>query len=87
MREYDAGAQSSKPDAQPEEAAWQKAYYEEVLLPDEKRIFVSAALEHMKIVEGATGMIIVVVQDGKGVIDLPDEIMNVWKEYVARGKK
>jgi len=70
-----------------EEKAWREAYYEDVILPDERRFLVSAATEHMKIVEGVTGRKTAVVEGGVGKIEVPEDIMRVWRSYEERGQK
>jgi hypothetical protein len=70
-----------------EEEAWRNAYYHDVILPDEKRFLVSPAGEHLKIVSGVTGRKTVFIEDGKGMVEIPEEIMDVWKSYEARGKE
>jgi len=73
------------------ESAWKKAYYDEVIRPDERRFLVSEALHHFKVVPAGSveGEKRVVIQDGKAVIDVPEdgEVMRVWREYEARGRK
>jgi len=48
---------------------------------------VSAAAEHLKVVEGVMGEKAVVIKDGKGCMDVREEVMAVWREYEAKGKK
>jgi len=66
---------------------WREAYYRDVILPDEKMFLVSAAAEHLKVVEGVMGEKAVVIKDGKGCMDVREEVMAVWREYEAKGKK
>lgn len=68
-----------------EEEAWRSAYYHDVILPDERRFLVSPALDHLKIAEGVEGRKTVVIEGGKGMIDVPEEIMAVWMDYEKRG--
>jgi hypothetical protein len=62
-------------------------YYAEVVLVDEKRFLVSVATEHMKRVEPGTvrGERRVVIQDGKSLVEIPEGIWEVWREYEKRG--
>jgi len=66
---------------------WKQAYYQEVILPDERRFLVSEALEHIARVPPGTvkGETKVVIQDGKSLIEVSDEVWRVWREYEARG--
>jgi hypothetical protein len=61
-----------------EEEARRSAYYHNVILPDEKRFLVSAATEHMKVVQGITGDERVVIEGGKGVIEVCIPIGSAW---------
>jgi hypothetical protein len=54
---------------------------------DEKRFLISAALEHYRIVEGVEGRKTVVIEGGVGKIEVPEEIMAVWRGYEERGRK
>jgi hypothetical protein len=62
-------------------------YYAEVVLVDEVRFLVSAAREHLKRVEPGTvvGDRRVVIQDGKSLIEIPESVWEVWREYEKRG--
>lgn len=70
-----------------EEEAWRSAYYHDVILPDEKRFLVSPAREHLKIVDGVEGRKTVFIEDGKGMVDVSEDILGVWRGYEARGGK
>ncbi|PVH73744.1 hypothetical protein DL98DRAFT_519707 [Cadophora sp. DSE1049] len=69
--------------------AWVQAYYDEVVKKDERRFLVSEALDHIVRVKPRTvkGEVKVVIQEGKPLIEVSDEIWKVWKEYEARGRK
>lgn len=56
---------------------------------DERRFLVSEALDHIKRVAPRTvkGEVRVVIQEGKPLVEVPEEIWSVWKEYEARGKE
>ena len=56
------------------------AYYQKVILPDEKSFLLSPATEHMLVVPPGTveGEKIEFIVDGKVVI--PDELWREWKE-------
>ncbi|RDW58388.1 hypothetical protein BP5796_12318 [Coleophoma crateriformis] len=71
------------------DAPWRDQYYREVVLPDERRFLESEALNHIKIVDGGSvvGDTKVVIEDGKVLIDVPDEVWKAWQEYVDRWKK
>jgi hypothetical protein len=63
-------------------------------LVDEKKMLVSAALEHCVRVEegsvagsGEDGGRKIVIKDGKAVIAVPDEVMKIWRGYEQRGRK
>lgn len=63
-------------------------YYRDVVLADERRFLVSEARMHMKVVEPGQvrGERKVVIQDGKCVIDVAEDVWRVWREYEGRGK-
>ena len=67
---------------------WKEDYYREVILPDEKRFLVSAALEHIFQVGPGTmrGDRRVVIQEGKAVVEVGEEVWRVWREYERRGE-
>ncbi|KUJ20337.1 uncharacterized protein LY89DRAFT_441218 [Mollisia scopiformis] len=66
---------------------WKQDYYQEVILADERRFLVSEALDHIYRVPPGTvkGERKVVIDQGKCLIEVSDEIWKVWKEYEARG--
>jgi len=66
---------------------WKEEYYKEVILPDERRFLISEALNHITRVGPGTikGETKVVIGDGKCLIDIPNEVWKVWREYEARG--
>jgi hypothetical protein len=66
---------------------WKEAYYKEVILADERRFLVSEALEHIKRVppQSVKGERKVVIDEGKCLIEVSDEIWARWNEYKARG--
>ncbi|KAH8803039.1 hypothetical protein F5884DRAFT_682304 [Xylogone sp. PMI_703] len=68
---------------------WKKDYYQEVILPDERRFLVSEALQHIKRVPPQTvkGVLRVVIEDGKSLIDVPESVWDVWREYEKRGQE
>jgi hypothetical protein len=67
---------------------WVEDYYNEVVLQDERRFLVSEARLHIKLVEPGTvrGERRVVIQEGKCVIAIGDEVWKAWREYEARGR-
>jgi hypothetical protein len=69
-------------------AKWKLAYYREVILVDERRFLVSEALEHIHRVPPMTvdGVRKVVIHDGKCLIDVPENVWEVWRGYEARWK-
>ncbi|KAH8797935.1 hypothetical protein F5884DRAFT_814120 [Xylogone sp. PMI_703] len=72
-----------------ETPAWVSAYYQEVVLVDEKRFLVSEARLHFKRVGPGQvrGERRVVIKDGKCMILVSDEVWRVWREYEARGRE
>jgi hypothetical protein len=86
LHNWDGAAQSIPGTANLSEGekAWRNAYYQEVILPDERRFLVSEALNHFKIVEGVTGKKIAIIKDGKAMVDIPEDIMAVWRTYEAK---
>ena len=70
-------------------AAWKVAYYQEVILIDERRFLVSEALQHIHRVPPQTvkGERKAVIEEGNVLIDVPDSVWKVWREYEARGKE
>ncbi|KAK0103124.1 hypothetical protein ONS95_000701 [Cadophora gregata] len=67
---------------------WVQAYYDEVIKTDERRFLVSEALEHIIRVPPKTveGEVRVVIKEGKALIDVPEEVWRVWREYEERGR-
>lgn len=53
-----------------EEEAWRSAYYQDVILVDERRFLVSEALKHTEIVEAIEGTREVFIEDGKPLVDV-----------------
>ncbi|KFY38589.1 hypothetical protein V495_06478 [Pseudogymnoascus sp. VKM F-4514 (FW-929)] len=76
-------------DAPSQMPKWKEDYYRDVILPDEKRFLVSAALEHIFRVGPGTvrGERKVVIREGKAVIEVGEEVWRVWREYEKRGEK
>lgn len=69
-------------DGQPQ---WKQDYYREVVLVDERRFLVSEATKHIYELPPNTvlGEKKVVIQDGKCMIDVPENVWAVWREYEA----
>lgn len=93
MGDWDGAAGSVRPDPANERVKetppWVQAYYREVVLEDEKRFLLSEALLHMKVVDPGlvNGERKVIIQDGKCVIEVADNVWRLWREYEARGKE
>jgi hypothetical protein len=68
-----------------QEPQWKKDYYNEVILPDERRFLVSDALLHFKILPAGSvdGEKRVVIQGGKAMIDVP--VCLVFNMRVGKG--
>ncbi|CZR60950.1 uncharacterized protein PAC_10846 [Phialocephala subalpina] len=68
---------------------WKEAYYKEVILPDERRFLFSEALDHITRVPPQTvkGERKVVIDGGRPLIEVKDEVWKVWREYEAREKE
>lgn len=66
---------------------WKQDYYREVVLADERRFLISEALDHITRVppQTVTGTLRVVIEDGKPLIDIPESVWQVWREYEKRG--
>lgn len=67
---------------------WKADYYREVILVDEKRFLMSAALEHIVRVKPGTagGERKVVIREAKALVEVGEEVWGVWREY-ERGEK
>lgn len=65
---------------------WKQDYYRDVVLVDERRFLVSEATKHIYELPPDTvaGQRKVVIQDGKCMIDIPESVWAVWREYEAR---
>ncbi|RFU25504.1 hypothetical protein B7463_g10830, partial [Scytalidium lignicola] len=76
-------------DNPPPTPQWKKDYYLEVILPDERRFLVSEALEHIKRIppQTVTGDLRVVIENGKPLIDIPETVWELWREYEKRGEQ
>ncbi len=76
-------------DHPPPMPAWKQAYYDEVIKVDERRFLVSEALEHIyRVGPGSVeGERKVVIDEGKPVIEVPEGVWEVWREYEKRGEK
>jgi hypothetical protein len=61
-------------------------YYREVILQDELRFLVSEAGTHYLRVEPGTieGEKRVIIKNGKSEVEVPEEVMKVWREYEKR---
>lgn len=70
-----------------EAPAWVGKYYKEVVLVDEVRFLESLATEHLLQVPGGTvtGERKPIIEGGKAVIEIPEEVMEVWKRYEREG--
>lgn len=68
---------------------WKEDYYQEIILPDERRFLVNEALDHIVRVPPGTvkGERKVVIGEGKCLIEVSEEIWGVWREYEGRGKE
>ena len=93
MSGWDGAAGTVRPDAAgvptKETPAWVHAYHRDVVLEDERRFLVSEAQLHLKVVGPGSvkGERRVVIQDGKCVIEVGEDVWRVWREYEARGDK
>jgi hypothetical protein len=69
--------------------AWIMEYYKEVVSVDERRVLVSAAGEHLLRVEAGTveGERRVVIENGKSLVEIPEEVWGVWRGYERRGEE
>jgi beta-galactosidase beta subunit len=61
-------------------------YYQEVVLVDERRFLISEALDHLHKLPPNTvvGEKKVVIQDGEVLIDVPERVWILWREYETR---
>ncbi|KAH7330470.1 hypothetical protein BKA65DRAFT_404485 [Rhexocercosporidium sp. MPI-PUGE-AT-0058] len=68
---------------------WVQAYYDEVVKVDERRFLVSEALDHIVRVPPRTveGVVRVVIQEGKALVEVPEGVWRVWREYEVRGRE
>lgn len=66
---------------------WKDDYYKEIILSDERRFLVSEALEHILRVDPGTvtGEKKVIIENGKCLVEVKEEIWKVWREYEIRG--
>jgi len=62
-------------------------YYAEVVVQDEKKMLVSSARDHLLRVEPGTvrGDRRVVIEGGKSLVEVPESVWEVWREYEKRG--
>jgi hypothetical protein len=62
-------------------------YYKEVVIVDEKRFWDREAAEWFKRVEPGTveGDRRVIIEGGKSLIEVPEEVMGIWREFEKRG--
>ena len=67
---------------------WKQAYYDEIIKVDERRFLISEALDHIYRVDPGTvkGDRKVVIEEGKSLVEVSEEIWKVWREYEARGE-
>jgi hypothetical protein len=63
-------------------------YYKEVVMADEKRFLDRESEEWFKRVEPGTveGERRVIIEGGKSLIEIPENVMKVWREYEGRGQ-
>jgi hypothetical protein len=65
---------------------WKKDYYTDVILRDERRFLISEALDHIYRVDPGTvkGERKLIIEDGKCLIEVREEVWMVWREYENR---
>ncbi|KAF7870233.1 uncharacterized protein EAF02_009423 [Botrytis sinoallii] len=72
------------------EPAWEAAYYHDIIVPDELKLVVSEASEHVKIVEKTgivTGERKAMIENRKSKIETDKDVMSVWEEYKRKGER
>ena len=47
---------------------------------DEKRFLISEAVQHLKVTEGVEGDRVVIMKDGKSLIEVSENVLKVWEE-------
>jgi hypothetical protein len=85
-----AGAAEKPPsDNSVEDPQWLTDYYREVVMVDEKRFLDRDAEVWFKRVEPGTveGERKIIIDGGQLLIEIPESVMRVWKEYEKRGKE
>ncbi|PMD50464.1 uncharacterized protein K444DRAFT_621836 [Hyaloscypha bicolor E] len=85
-----AGAAEKPPsDSSVEDPQWLTDYYREVVMVDEKRFLDRDAEVWFKRVEPGTveGERKIIIDGGKLLIEIPESVTRVWKEYEKRGKE
>ncbi|RDL35830.1 uncharacterized protein BP5553_06442 [Venustampulla echinocandica] len=66
---------------------WIVEYHHHVMLQDERQFLTSEAMQHLKQVgEGTvTGVRKVIIENGKCVVEIPESVWSVWREYEKKG--
>ena len=84
LAEWDAVAEVAFPGDQLGTALGQ-SYYENVILPDERRLFYDEASKHMTVVEpgSVTGERYEYIVEGKAIIDF-EQWKGLWNEWVKK---
>ncbi|KAH8784811.1 hypothetical protein F5882DRAFT_404200 [Hyaloscypha sp. PMI_1271] len=84
-----AGAAEKPPsDSSVEDLPWLNDYYREVVMVDEKRFLDRDAEVWFKRIEPGTveGERKIIIDGGKLLIEIPESVMRVWRDYEKRGK-
>lgn len=57
------------------------------MVTDEKRFLVSEAMQHVRRVDEGTvvGERKVIIEDGKILVDVAEDVWKVWREYETKG--
>jgi hypothetical protein len=84
-----AGAAEKPPsDSSVEDPPWLNDYYREVVMVDEKRFLDRDAEVWFKRIEPGTveGERKIIIDGGKLLIEIPETVVRVWRDYEKRGK-
>ena len=92
MEEWDGAAEIFSSASPEQMAEWREkdpcymGYYQNVILADERRFLVSEALQHVKRVDPdtVTGKRVIIIQDGKALVDVGDDVMKVWNDWTTK---
>ncbi|KAJ5131092.1 uncharacterized protein N7515_007131 [Penicillium bovifimosum] len=90
LQEWDGASEMISTASEEDKAAWRAndpcylGYYQHVIVPDEERFLIDKAASHVKTIKPGTvtGRKVVIIEDGKALVDAGEEIMTLWNQWM-----